>query len=135
MKIFLVDDQDNDQQFFEDALREIDRSVLVAAFSYGILFLEQIRSCDKRFAALFLDLQRPLMDGEDCLKNRSKDKKYERYPIIVNSAIFIMEVFQHLFELGANRYLQKQSSYVVLQSALAHFIASMQNNPKGSKCY
>ncbi|MGB7393480.1 MAG: response regulator [Pricia sp.] len=130
--VFLVDDDLDDQDFFAEALSELNYRIRLKLFQSGSGLMKRLHSAQELPDIVFLDLHMPMMDGEDCLKAIRSEEKFETLPIIVYSTIFDLPKIESLFDMGANRYLQKPLSYRALVASLKRAIESVESNPMGS---
>ena len=123
--IYLADDDQEDQKIFSLALNEISSSIQITTFSNGVTLIDQLLSTTKLPDLIFLDLNMPLMNGEECLKDIRGDRKFLKIPIIIYSASFEIHRIEELFEIGATRYLQKPTTFNALKSTLQRTIESI----------
>ena len=117
--IFLVDDDQDDRELFKDALREVQNNMQVVTFKN----LEEMMShiTDNDFVlphVIFLDLNMPVMNGEECLIKIRETKNLEDIPVVIYSTTFVSKIAERLKSKGSNLYIQKPSSYVLLKSIL-----------------
>lgn len=131
--VFLVDDDRDDRDLFIDALQESDYHVKVKTFKTGTEILEKLEISSRLPDMIFVDLYMPEMDGEYCLREVRKRKRYKHTPIIIYSNVFDLSRIELLFELGANRYLQKPKTFSALKTALSRIIVSVSKNPTGGQ--
>ncbi len=129
--IFLVDDDPDDRDLFAEAMRETEYIVHFKNFASGTSLLKELENLAALPDMIFLDLYMPKMDGEACLRAVRKVRRFKSIPIIIYSTIFDLERIAHLFELGANRYLRKPSTFSALKTALQRTIMSISQNPVG----
>ncbi|MUH37738.1 response regulator [Zobellia amurskyensis] len=126
--IFLADDDSMDQEIFSDALAKIDMPVSLRTFDNGIDLLSELETGDGLPNVIFLDLYMPKMDGSDCLIKIRKNPLFDNVPIVLYSTEFDIDRIEELFELGANRYLRKTSSFESLVSSLERTLNSLVRN-------
>lgn len=129
--IFLVDDDADDREFFSEALEEVDGEIELTVFSRGQDLLEKLRSIDRLPYIVFVDLYMPIMDGEECLIKIREDERWGSVCVVIYSTMMDMDRIEELFNVGANRYLKKPSTYPALKNALLTAIESVKNNPLG----
>lgn len=130
-KVFLVDDDADDREFFSDALEEVDLNVRLTLYSSAEEVLNKLRSSENLPDILFLDLYMPKMDGEDCLAEIRAEEKWNEVCVVIYSTLMDMRRVEELFKAGANRYLRKPTSYPALKNALSLAIESVKNNSLG----
>jgi len=131
LRIFLVEDDIEDQEFFCDALSEVDRTVELSIFSSGDELLRVLSVNDKIPDMIYLDLHMPIMDGEECLGVLRKNSGLKSVPIVIYSTELDMERIAQLFLKGANRYLRKPDSFDSLVASISATINSLKRNALG----
>ncbi len=124
--IFLADDDEDDRIFFSDALQELSVETEVKTFDNGVDLMASLLNRDLILPDLiFLDLFMPLMDGEECLTDIRDESNLAAIPVIMYSTSLDEEKIAVLKEKGADRYLQKPSSFTELVRALKCSIESI----------
>lgn len=124
--IFLADDDEDDCMFFSDALQELSMKTEVKTFGNGVDLMASLLNGESILPDLvFLDLYMPLMDGEECLADIRDEDSLTDIPVIMYSTSFDEEKINILKEKGADRYLQKPSSYTELITGLRCTIESI----------
>lgn len=110
--IFLAEDDVDDQEFLEDAIRSIDPNVLLTSFTNGAKFIEHIeKTTDEHLPCLIvLDYNIPEINGAEILRRLNESSRYQHIQKIIwstsNSALFI----KTCLDLGAKDYMIKPSS-------------------------
>ncbi|MDT7828845.1 response regulator [Pricia sp. S334] len=126
IRIFLVDDDEDDRDLFKDAINEIPLKTRINTFTSGIELISLLEHENHNWPQLiFLDLNMPIMGGEECLQRLRSIPKLDSMPIIVYSTIVVDSLADRLSEIGANMYLQKPSSFPQLKSLLEQCITSV----------
>jgi CheY-like chemotaxis protein len=131
LSIFLVDDDIEDQEIFMEAISQIDTPFELKTFSSAEELLSNLISDLTNPEVIFLDLYMPGIDGEECLKEIRSNDNFANIPIIVYSTEFNLDRIEHLFSLGANRYLRKPNSFGSLVASLERTITSVKRNTLG----
>ncbi len=114
--ILLVDDDKDDQQFFKEALEEVEPGAHCTIANNGLEALEKL---DKEPAPsiIFLDLNMPVMNGYELL-TILKEKKQTKIPVVIlTTSNDPAEKYQTL-KMGANFFLTKASSFAGIKSQL-----------------
>ncbi len=132
-RVFLVDDDADDREFFSEALEEVNSNLGLTLFSGGEEVLNKLDFIDELPNIIFLDLYMPKMDGRECLKKIRSDARLDTVCVVMYSTYMDLEQIDELFNAGANRFLNKPSSYPALKNALDRAIESVTNNPLGGK--
>ena len=113
-RILVVDDDEGNRQLLERRLSRLGHHVRSAI--HGAEALELLRSvpCD----LVLLDIQMPVMDGEQTLRILRADPDLQRLPVIVLSASRELGRVVRCIELGAEDYLPKPFNPVLLQARI-----------------
>lgn len=67
---------------------------------------------------ILLDLNMPKMSGREVLKRLKKDPRYRAIPVIILTTSRELEDVKICYDLGANSYITKQSSFDEVVSAM-----------------
>ncbi len=132
LNIFLADDDDDDRILFCEALDELDTDTKVTTFENGVDLMANL--VDREIALpdiIFLDLNMPLMNGEECLNDIKLEPALSEIPIVIYSTSLDPQIAEVLLEKGANLYLQKPKSYTQLKAALQRSMESIHQNMNG----
>jgi CheY-like chemotaxis protein len=122
-RILLVDDDKDDCSFFEEALKEtgIDATLKVMNECTGIQDILPKKGED--FPDLiFLDLNMPMINGKECLKEIRDTENLKDIPVIIFSTACRVNDVDETFAKGANLYVQKPSGFRLLTKVLKKII-------------
>jgi CheY-like chemotaxis protein len=109
--IFIADDDDDDVYFVRTALRELDKDIILKHFKNGKTLLQGLSSCLELPNLIILDLNMPVLDGRETLRQIRKTKSVNDLPVIVLSTSNHSHEKDICFEYGANGYHTKPYSY------------------------
>lgn len=121
--ITLADDDEDDRLFFTDAFDELKINTVVNTVNNGrelIQFLDQPESVLPNI--IFLDLNMPILNGIECLKEIKKNDKYKDIAIAIYSTSSSEEDVENTFVLGANIYIKKPSNFNDLKKILSDVV-------------
>lgn len=110
--IFLAEDDIDDQEFLEDAIRSIAPDVFLTSFTNGAKFIEHLeKTADEQLPCLILlDYNIPEINGADILRHLNRCPRYQHIKKVIwstsNSSLFI----KTCLDLGAKDYVIKPSS-------------------------
>ncbi|MBM1104570.1 response regulator [Aurantibacter crassamenti] len=129
--IFLTDDDRDDLTMFQEALLEIDSNIRFKGFENGVELMERLLKVDEELPnAIYLDLNMPLMNGEECVDDIRAEARFNEIPIIIYSS-YVDELKMDIIQKkGANLYLVKPSSFDNLKSALRKSLGYVQTVDK-----
>ena len=123
LKILLVDDDEDDRQFFADALESLDMKTELVQLINGEECLEYMEGHkDDCPNLLFLDLNMPIMNGFQCLEQIRKDDVFKDVIIAIYSTSSAEKDIEDTFNKGANIYITKPSSFKDLKNSLKQVI-------------
>ncbi len=117
MTILTVDDDDEDIEIFLEAIRDIDPSILCLVARSAEEALMILNSEIDLPEYIFLDINMPKIDGNACLREIKRDKRFSRIPVVMYSTYNGKKEIEMYRGLGAD-YLPKQNSYNELVVAL-----------------
>jgi CheY-like chemotaxis protein len=122
---FLIDDDHEEQEIFEYALKSVNPTVLIVTASNGIEALQKLVA-EKDFNPdfIFLDLNMPRMDGKETLKELRKIDRLNLIPVVIYSTSGSERDIRETQALGANFYLEKQGNLTILKKRLADFFST-----------
>lgn len=124
--IFLVDDDEDDRELFEDAINELARETEVVSFSNAMDLKKHLEDKNNKFPqAIFIDMNMPIMGGEECVQWLRGNKNFESIPIAIYSTSFVLETANRMKKIGADLYIQKPSSFALLKSILERSISAL----------
>jgi CheY-like chemotaxis protein len=123
MVILNVDDDPEDREFFCDALKTIDRTVLCLTAGSGIEALSMLQSHLPLPDYIFLDINMPMMDGKTCLRELKTIPELKEIPVIMYSTSTDTKEIRECYRLGADDFLIKPNSFEKLVNDLISIFA------------
>lgn len=125
-KIFLLADDDRDDtELFCEALSSIDQEVVCHCATDGREALKVLQELDRKPDIIFLDINMPVMNGWQCLKEIKKTAVYKEIPVIVYSTSTHQREIDIARELGAFCFFTKPSNYFELKESLQLIVSNM----------
>jgi CheY-like chemotaxis protein len=127
-QILLIDNDDDDQLIFKNALREITNDLDVALAGNGLRGLEYLRNIPAAMPMpelIFLDLNMPLMNGFEFLSIIKMDPRFQNIPVVIFSTSANSADKQKAFNLGAVKFLTKSPEFAVLKDELTKIYLSL----------
>jgi CheY-like chemotaxis protein len=121
-KVFLIEDDEDDQELFVMALRQInpylDCTVLSGAYS-ALQVLEQNEAAPD---LIFLDLNMPVMTGQQFLAELRKRHPGTQIPIVVLSTSSNQAIIDEAKALGARSFITKPNNFRELKNILQRIL-------------
>ncbi len=114
--IILADDDEDDRIFFKEAMSETVSTATVNTANDGIELMNMLSG--KLPDAIFLDLNMPLKNGQECLSEIKANKRYKNIPVVIYSTSSNVDQINSTFKAGANLYISKPDSYLKLKIIL-----------------
>lgn len=107
-KIFIVDDDEDDQLFLYEAVNDLDIQVDFFYANNGEMALRYLKEDHIPLPDfIFLDLNMPKLNGKECLTEIKKMPKYAHIPVIIYTTSSHQKDIQEIMELGASCFLTK----------------------------
>jgi CheY-like chemotaxis protein len=120
--ILLIEDDDDDQLIFKDALKEISFGYDCWMASNGLEGLQRLDSEKELPGIVFLDLNMPLMNGLEFIDQIRQNEKYKNIPIIIFSTSDNPVDKKRLMKMGASRFITKSADFKKLIETLAEIL-------------
>ena len=118
--IFLAEDDADDRQFFEDALKEITIPTELTLSKNGLELMKNLETLTSHPPPhiIFLDINMPYKGGLECLKEIRETPKFKEIPVVIFSTSANDEVVAKTYHQGANYYVRKPTSFLLLIKAI-----------------
>lgn len=132
--IFHADDDEDDRLLFMDAVNELNMPIKVKQAEDGQKLLNCLYSPELEIPEIvFLDINMPGKSGFECLEEiRNAEDPLKQMKIIMLSTSSNIENVELSYELGADLYAVKPSTFQGLKSLLAE-ILTLEWNACGNK--
>lgn len=116
--VAVVDDDDDDLFLIQEAFKVCLKEEKVLIASSGIDLLDRLETLRVLPAFLLLDLNMPLMSGFEVLGKLRADPRYALMPVLIFSTSNAQRDIDLAYELGANSYVKKPSSFAEYKSVV-----------------
>lgn len=120
--ILLVDDDEDDQLLFIDAIREIDKSIKCSVANDGLEAILSLQTKSPVPDLIFLDLNMPKMNGYQCLAQIKKEMMFKEIPIVIYTTSRIESDRDRTLKMGASYFLTKPSDFSELIDELTRIL-------------
>jgi len=119
IQIFLADDDEDDRNFFTEAITELKMESRVTTFKDGKDLMDYLENPDSRLPhILFLDLNMPCKTGFDCLKEIRTNSRFKDISIAIYSTSSSEKDIEETFVGGANIYIKKPNDFSKLKKVI-----------------
>lgn len=122
--ILLVDDDSDDQLLFQEALEDAGSHVLCVVADNGIDALQKLNSLQHLPDIIIMDVNMPVMNGMECLKELKKSGQFSSIPVIMYSTSCSADCQKECFDNGAVAYMEKPSDYLLLCAHIKSILAT-----------
>lgn len=119
VNIFLADDDPEDREIFLEVISEVVPHVHVTMAKNGKELMTMLEEKPKMPDIIFLDLNMPLKNGQECLVEIRQHEKLKNIPVIIYSTSRSRQHIDETFMQGANFYFPKPESFTDLKTMIA----------------
>jgi len=116
--ILLVDDDEDDQEIFSSALEQLSYTGIFQPVSSAMDALELLKHTPSLPDLIFLDLNMPIMNGQQFLAEVKRTKDIQHIPVIIFSTSSNPKTIQQTKELGAYDFITKPDKFEELVNKL-----------------
>jgi len=107
LDILLVEDNPNDAELTQRALRKTDIGARLLIARDGAEAIEKVLSEGLRPRVIFLDLKLPKIDGMEVLRRIRADERTRQIPVVVLTSSQEERDITESYKLGVNSYVVK----------------------------
>lgn len=123
MVILYVDDDPEDIEIFEEAVKETDSSAKCLIAKNGKQAME-ILQANLIPDFIFLDINMPVINGKSVLLEIRKDKKFKNIPVVMYSTTMNSKEIEEYKNMGADHFLTKHNTFHDLCDQLSGILSS-----------
>lgn len=117
--ILLADDDEDDRLIFKQALEELKLKPIVKTVNNGMELMAYLTKKNTLLPHLiFLDLNMPIKNGLECLKEIRSHEKLKNISIAIYSTSDSEKDMEDTFGNGANIYITKSDDFNILKQLL-----------------
>jgi DNA-binding response OmpR family regulator len=109
--IFIADDDEDDVSFLKSALKEVNTSVKLIHFYNGRQLMNELKANATYPDLVILDLNMPVLDGRETLKQIRQNAKLMRVPVVILSTSTQANERNNCTNMGADEYYPKPYNY------------------------
>jgi CheY-like chemotaxis protein len=127
-KFLLVDDDPDDTDLFEEALKNVDHDVEFYSAQDCSDILSQLKGQKIQPEIIFLDINMPDMNGWECLAALKSDPELRDIPVLMYSTSSATLDGHKAIRKGALGFLEKPPSYEQLKAFLLQLVPVSSSN-------
>lgn len=116
--ILLIDDDEDDQEIFLTALECTRKPIRCTVVDSARKALSQITKGELEIDLIFLDLNMPLMNGQQFLTEIKKHEKLRQIPVVILSTSSNAATVSEVKQLGACHFFSKPGRFEDLVAIL-----------------
>lgn len=120
--ILLIDDDQDDQDIFLTAMQAVSDQADYSAISSAETALQQLADGEVVADLIFLDLNMPIMSGQQFLSKIKDHETLKEIPVIILSTSSRAETIREVKGLGAHDFITKPDKFDVLKNILHSII-------------
>ncbi len=124
IKIFLIDDDVDDQFFFKEVIESINPTLHCDTAANGKIALDKLKVSAPLPDIIFLDLNMPVMNGYEFLIQIKKENQLNKIPVGIFSTSNILRDKELTKEFGAQFFLTKPNDFHVLRGKLQQILST-----------
>ena len=119
VKILIADDDKDDQELFSDALDESGIPSELETFDNGKELMDNLHDpAEPNPDLIVLDMNMPLKDGKECLKEIKADPELCNIPTVMFTTSNNEHDINETYEAGANLFVQKPTIFSKMVSII-----------------
>ena len=123
LNIALADDDEDDRLLFKEAIEEIHMETRLSLFNHGQELMDHLNLPNIILPHLvFLDLNMPIKNGMQCLKEIRSNPLLDGVAIAIYSTSSSEKDIENTFVNGANVYINKPNNFYKLKEVIEKVI-------------
>lgn len=120
--LLLIDDDEDDQELFIEAVREISSEINVTVVPDASIALDKLTKKLVTADVIFSDLNMPKMNGQQFLLEIKKHADLKDIPVIISSTSSHSHTIQLVKDFGAHEFITKPGLFNELVSTLRRLL-------------
>jgi CheY-like chemotaxis protein len=119
--LLLADDDNDDCDFFREALDELSLPVTLVTVNDGVELMEFLegKSLEDLPDIIFLDMNMPRKNGLECLTEIKRLEELKNLNVIIFSTSLDLGIVDTMYEKGALYYIRKPGDFSKLKKVIA----------------
>lgn len=120
--IFYTDDDKDDQEVFREVMAEINQDIYIFTQNNGDELMDLLKNPPPKPHIVFLDLNMPVKNGYEVLREIRQVEKMKHLPVIIFSTSGDDQAVAETKKLGATLYIRKPEDYGQLKKILKNVL-------------
>ena len=121
--VYIADDDIDDIEFFAEALYQVDKTAVLTNGKNGVELLKKLLYPEPPTPdIIFLDINMPLMNGLECLKEIKQHLHLKHIPIVMYTTSALTSTIELAYRLGANLLVEKPAEFDKLKNILSSIL-------------
>lgn len=116
--VLLAEDDEEDALLFNTVLSELNQNIHVTVAEDGILLMTFLKQATTLPEMIFLDLNMPLKNGFECLREIKGNERWNSIKIVILSTSSQPQQIENAYKGGADLYLAKPVSYTQFKNMM-----------------
>jgi len=123
--LLLADDDEDDCDFFKEALDELLLPTSLVTVNDGVQLMDFLSEsgAENLPDILFLDLNMPRKNGLECLTEIKQKQEYKDLPVIIFSTSLDRDIVDLVYQKGAVHYIRKPGEFAKLKKVIANALS------------
>jgi CheY-like chemotaxis protein len=121
--IFVADDDEDDRLFFQEVIKELPYLVHLTMAKDGEETIKALNNLPQLPDLLFLDLNMPIKNGLECLKEIKHDKNLRVLPVIIFSTSSFPKTINQAYDAGAHLYIRKPNDFLSFRKSIQYVLS------------
>ena len=119
--IILADDDPDDCLIFSQVASEVNSTFKITCLHDCESLLEYLNTSSPP-DIIFLDLNMPVLSGQDCLKKIKERAEWRNIPIVIYSTATRKDIIEECYKLGASLYIPKPNEANRLKETISSVV-------------
>ena len=131
MMLLLADDDHDDRTFFSDAIADLDMSVNLTLVKDGEELMKLLNDDNYTIPhVIFLDINMPLKNGVECLREIKCNDKLKHIPIVMFTTAYSHQLVNELHSGGVKYFIKKPNNFKQLKLVIERAISLLDTDSK-----
>ena len=124
-KLLLIDDDEDDREIFISIVESAYPAISLSVATNGQEALQVLKQTSTQPDLIFLDLNMPVMNGQQFMEVVKSDNTLQHIPIVILSTSSDKTTIRDMKTLGANYFITKPDKYSGWEKMLTDFFINV----------